>query len=54
MILDPNGIYETQTNLEHYLDMVLGSIDLDINYFQPLTSGDCRDFIPTESEDWAA
>lgn len=43
-------LYRTQTDCEIYLT----NVERDINYYQPLSAGDNRDYAPLEETDWAA
>jgi len=50
MLHDPGLVFEAHNSHDRYLQMV----ERDINYYQPLDAGDCRDFAPTEPQDWTA
>jgi hypothetical protein len=47
---DPGQIWTTQTEFERYTAQFFK----DINYYQPLSAGDSRDFAPAEETDWTA
>lgn len=41
-----------QTN--HAAELTRPIAERDINYYEPVSSGDCRDYSPLESTDWTA
>lgn len=47
---DPGQIWTTYTDFERYTAQYFK----DINYYQPLSAGDSKDYDPLEPIDWTA